>query len=130
MLFAAIGLLSAAREAGDYFACGRRVPAFFNGLVLGISALGGAGFLALTGAFFSVGFDALCLSLGFCAGFVFMGVLLAPFLRKFGAYTIPTYLGRRFESRRSGWLRPPSSPCRSCCCSRPRPGSQPMPRPG
>jgi cation/acetate symporter len=98
VLFAAIGLLSAAREAGDYFVCGRRVPAFFNGLVLGISALGGAGFLALTGAFFSVGFDALCLSLGFCAGFVFMGALLAPFLRKFGAYTIPTYLGRRFES--------------------------------
>ena len=99
VLFAAIGLLSSAREASDYFVCGRRVPAFFNGLVLAISALGGAGFLALTGAFFSVGFDALCLSLGFCAGFVFMGALLAPFLRKFGAYTIPTYLGRRFESQ-------------------------------
>ena len=86
-------------RGNDYFVCGRRVPAFFNGLVLAISALGGAGFLALTGAFFSVGFDALCLSLGFCAGFVFMGLLLAPFLRKFGAYTIPTYLARRFESQ-------------------------------
>ena len=52
------------RETQDYFACGRRVPAFFNGLVLAIAALGGAGFLALTGAFFLVGFDALCLSLG------------------------------------------------------------------
>ncbi len=92
-------MLAATREANDYFVCGRRVPAFFNGLVLAISALGGAGFLAVTGAFFSVGFDALCLSLGFCAGFVFMGLLLAPFLRKFGAYTIPTYLGRRFESQ-------------------------------
>ena len=99
VLFGAIGLVAAAREANDYFVCGRRVPAFFNGLVLAISGLGGAGFLALTGVFFSVGFDALCLSLGFCAGFVFMGLLLAPFLRKFGAYTIPTYLGRRFESQ-------------------------------
>lgn len=99
VLFVVIGLLAAAREASDYFVCGRRVPAFFNGLVLAISALGGAGFLALTGSFFSIGFDALCLSLGFCAGFVFMGLLLAPFLRKFGAYTIPTYLGRRFESQ-------------------------------
>jgi cation/acetate symporter len=98
-LFAAIGLLSAAREAGDYFVCGRRVPAFFNGLVLGVSALGGAGFLALTGVFFSIGVDALCLSLGLCAGLVFMGLLLAPFLRKFGAYTLPSYLGRRFESQ-------------------------------
>jgi len=98
-LYGAIGLLSPARDTNDFFACGRRVPAFFNGLVLAVSALGGAGFLALTGAFFAVGFDALCLSLGICAGLVFMGVLLAPFLRKFGAYTIPSYLGRRFESQ-------------------------------
>jgi cation/acetate symporter len=98
-LYGAIGVLCSAREAVDYFVCGRRVPAFFNGLALSVSALGGAGFLALTGALFSVGFDALCIGLGICAGFVFMAVLLAPFLRKFGAYTIPSYLGRRFESR-------------------------------
>jgi cation/acetate symporter len=97
-LFVAIGVLSTARTASDYFACGRRVPAFFNGLGLSITVLGGAGFLALTGALFSIGFDALCLALGFCAGLVFMAVLLAPFLRKFGAYTLPTYLGRRLES--------------------------------
>jgi cation/acetate symporter len=98
MLYGAIGLFSPAREANDYFACGRRVPASFNGLVLAVTVLGGAGFLALTGAFFAVGFDALCLGLGICAGLVFMGVLIAPFLRKFGAYTVPSYLGRRFES--------------------------------
>jgi cation/acetate symporter len=98
-LYGIIGVFCAAKETGDYFVCGRRVPAFFNGLNLAISALGGAGFLALTGVFFSIGFDALCLALGVCAGFVFMGVLLAPFLRKFGAYTVPSYLGRRFESR-------------------------------
>ncbi len=98
-LYAAIGFGSNAREVRDYFACGRRVPAFFNGLVLGVTALGGAGFLALTGSLFIVGFDAVCLSIGWYAGLVFMGVLFAPFLRKFGAYTLPTFLGRRFESR-------------------------------
>jgi cation/acetate symporter len=98
-LYAAIGLSANAREASDYFACGRRVPAFFNGLVLGIAALGGAGFLGLTGCLFIAGFDAFCLSIGWYAGLVFMGVLLVPFLRKFGAYTVPTFLGRRFESR-------------------------------
>ena len=75
------------------------MPAFFNGLVLGVTALGGAGFLALTGSLFIVGFDAMCLSIGWYAGLVFMGVLFAPFVRKFGAYTVPTFLGRRFESR-------------------------------
>jgi cation/acetate symporter len=97
--YGAIGLLSPTREVNDYFTSGRRVPAFFNGLVLAVTALGGSGFLALTGVYFAIGFDALCLGLGLCAGLVFMGVLLAPFLRKFGAYTIPSYLGRRFESR-------------------------------
>jgi cation/acetate symporter len=99
-LYAAIGVGASAREALDFFASGRRVPAFFNGLVLGISALGGAGLLALTGMLFIVGVDALCLSIGWYAGLVFMGVLFAPFLRKFGTYTLPTFLGRRFASRR------------------------------
>jgi cation/acetate symporter len=45
------------------------------------------------------GFDAVCLSIAFYAGLVFMGVLFAPFMRKHGAYTLPTFLGRRFESR-------------------------------
>jgi cation/acetate symporter len=64
-----------------------------------LAALGGAGFLALTGSLFIIGFDAVCLAIGWYAGLVFMGVLFAPFLRKFGAYTVPTFLGRRFESR-------------------------------
>jgi cation/acetate symporter len=98
-LYLVIALGSRAREVADFFAGGRRVPAFFNGLVLAVTALGGAGFLALTGSLLIVGFDAMCLSIGWCAGFVFMGVLFAPFMRKFGAYTIPTFLGRRFESR-------------------------------
>jgi cation/acetate symporter len=99
VLYGAIGLLAPASDASDYFVGGRRVPAFFNGLVLALAALGGTGFMVLTGALFSAGFDALCLSLALCAGLVFMGILLVPFLRKFGAYTIPSYLARRFESQ-------------------------------
>jgi cation/acetate symporter len=98
-LYAAIGISAYARESGDYFACGRRVPAFFNGLALGVAALGGAAFLGLTGSLFIAGFDAFCLAIGWYAGLVFMGILLVPFLRKFGAYTVPSFLGRRLESR-------------------------------
>ena len=98
-LYGAIGVGGSAREGLDFFASGRRVPAFFNGLVLAIAALGGTGLLALTGMLFLVGVDALCLSIGWYSGLVCMGVLFAPFLRKFGAYTLPTFLGRRFGSR-------------------------------
>jgi len=98
-LYAVIGIAAYTREPIDYFAAGRRVPAFYTGLVLAQTALGATGLVAITGAFFLIGFDALCLVIGGLAGFVVMAVLLAPFFRKFGAFTVPTYLGRRFQSR-------------------------------
>jgi cation/acetate symporter len=67
--------------------------------VLACSALGSTGIVAFTGLFFINGFDAWCLVVGFSAGFVAMALTIAPFLRKFGAFTVPSYLGRRFESR-------------------------------
>lgn len=98
-LYAIIGIAAYTKEPIDYFAAGRRVPAFYTGLVLAQTALGATGLVAITGAFFLIGFDALCLVIGGLAGFVVMAVLLAPFFRKFGAFTVPSYLGKRFESR-------------------------------
>lgn len=98
-LYAAIGAAAYTREPIDYFAAGRRVPAFYTGLVLAQTALGATGLVALTGIFFLIGFDALCIVIGGLAGFVVMAVLLAPFFRKFGAFTVPSYLGKRFDSR-------------------------------
>lgn len=98
-LYAAIGVASYNQEPLDYFAAGRRVPAFYSGLLLAVTAIGATGIIGLTGTFYLIGFDALCLAIGGLAGFVITAVLMAPFLRKFGAFTIPTYLGRRFESR-------------------------------
>ena len=63
--------------------------------------------MALTGLFFIHGFDAWCIGTGVVAGFVVMGVAIAPFLRKFGGFTVASYLGRRFDSRllRNGFDR-------------------------
>lgn len=99
LLYGGIGALVPARTVGDYFASGRRVPAFFNGAGLAVSALGGTAFLAITGTLLIAGVDAFALTLGWCAGLVFMGILFIPFLRKFGAYTLPSFFARRFESR-------------------------------
>lgn len=98
-LYAGIGLSSYNQVPLDYFAAGRRVPAFYGGLLLAMTALGATGMVAMTGSFYIIGFDALCVAIGGLAGFVLMAVLMAPFLRKFGAFTVPSYLGRRFESR-------------------------------
>jgi cation/acetate symporter len=99
VLYAAIGLAVGTDDAGEFFASGRRVPAFFTGLGIAITACGGTLLVAGTGLFFLNGFDAWCVVLGYVAGFVAMSILIAPFFRKVGCYTVPSLLGRRFESR-------------------------------
>jgi cation/acetate symporter len=97
-LFGVIGAAAYTRAPAEFFLAGRRVPAFFAGLILSIVALGGTGLASFTGILFLIGFDALCILLGVVAGFVAMAMLIAPFLRKFGAITVPAYLGMRFDS--------------------------------
>ena len=99
ILYFAIGAAVAAREPLDFFAAGRRVPAGYTGLLLAVGAAGGTFIVCGTGMFFISGFDALILLIGGLSGFVFMATLLAPFYRKFGAYTVPSYFGRRFDSK-------------------------------
>ncbi|MGI9422539.1 MAG: solute symporter family protein [Hyphomicrobiaceae bacterium] len=99
VLYLAIGLAAFSRSSSDFFVAGRRVPAAYNGMLIAIAATGGVGLTVLTGLFLINGFDAWCLALGVTTGFVIMGTTIAPYLRKYGAYTVPTYLGRRFESR-------------------------------
>jgi len=97
--YAGIGALAFTQEPPEFFAAGRRVPAVFVGLPLAISAIGAVGIVATTGVFFIAGFDAICLVIGGVAGLVAMALLLAPFLRKHGAYTVPSFIGRRLHSR-------------------------------
>jgi len=99
LIYAGIGLSVGSNDTLNYFAAGRRVPAAYTGLLLAASALGSTLLVAGTGAFFFSGFDALVLMMGTLTGFVVMAITLAPFYRKFGAFTVPSYLGRRFESR-------------------------------
>ena len=99
VLYGVIAAAVSTNEPLEYFAAGRRVPAGYTGLLLAVTAAGGTLLVAGAGAFFIAGFDALVLMMGGLAGFVMMSTLLAPFYRKFGAYTVPSYLGRRFDSK-------------------------------
>ncbi|MGQ0456107.1 MAG: solute symporter family protein [Hyphomicrobium sp.] len=99
VIYAAIGVAAATQDTLGFFAAGRRVPAAYSGIVLAVSTLGGTFLVAGCGAFFFAGFDALVLMFGAVTGMVVMAIALAPFYRKFGAYTLPSYLGRRFDSK-------------------------------
>lgn len=99
VLYAAIGIAAGTNDGLGYFAAGRRVPAGYTGLLIATTAMGATMYVSGTGAAFFAGFDALVLMIGGLTGLVFMAMLLAPFYRKFGAYTVPSYLGRRFDSK-------------------------------
>jgi cation/acetate symporter len=99
LLFVAIGLGAGADDGREYFAAGRAVPCYYAGLGLALTALGGTGVVCITGALFKIGVDALVLVIGWITGLVLAGVLLFPFLRKCGAYSVPSYLGLRLDSR-------------------------------
>ncbi|MEZ5856082.1 MAG: sodium:solute symporter [Hyphomicrobiaceae bacterium] len=97
-LFASVGIGAYTNRFREYANAGRRIPAFYNGLTLTVTILGGAGLTGLSGALFLAGFDMLFMGLGLLAGLTAMLMLVAPFVRKFGVPTIPGYLGKRFES--------------------------------
>ena len=98
-LYVAIGIAALTQDVPDFFAAGRRVPAFFTGLGLATTAIGGVGLVSITGFMLINGQDAWCIANGVVAGFVVCAVMIAPYIRKFGSYTLPSYLGRRFDSR-------------------------------
>ncbi|MGE0627113.1 MAG: cation acetate symporter [Hyphomicrobiaceae bacterium] len=99
VLYVLIGVVAQTSRPLEFFASGRRVPAVYTGLVLALSAVGATGLVAGTGLFFLNGFDAWCIAMGIWSGFVVMALMVAPYIRKFGAFTVPSYLGRRFESQ-------------------------------
>ena len=97
--YLAIGFLMRTILIDEFYVSGRRVPAFYNGLAYASVSLGGIGFFAITGSLFLIGFDALAIGLGVVAGLVLMAILFVPYLRKYGAYTLASFLGERFDSK-------------------------------
>lgn len=99
LFYAGIGILVRTGNVEDFFVAGQRVPPFYAGFGLSANLVSGAGLIGVTGAFVFIGYDALPIALGWCAGLGLMSVLLAPYLRKTGAYTLAGFFGIRFSSR-------------------------------
>ncbi len=95
-LYAAIGIMSRTSDVSEYYVAGRRVPAFFNGMATGADWMSAASFMGLAGTLFLSGYQGLAFVIGWTGGFVLVALLLAPYLRRFGEYTIPDFLGARY----------------------------------
>jgi Predicted symporter len=95
-VYAFIGIISRTMQVSEYYVAGRRVPAFYNGMATGADWMSGASFVGMAGSLFLLGYDGLAFVLGWTGGYVLVAVLVAPFLRKFGAYTVPDFLSARY----------------------------------
>ena len=95
-LYAGIGFMSRTMDAAEYYVAGRRVPAFFNGMATGADWMSAASFIGMAGTLYLAGFDGLSFVMGWTGGYVLVALFLAPYLRKFGQFTIPDFLGERY----------------------------------
>jgi cation/acetate symporter len=96
LVYAIIGIISRTSEVGEYYVAGRKVPAFYNGMATGADWMSAASFIGMAGSLYLLGYDGLAFVLGWTGGYVLVAVLIAPFLRKFGAYTVPDFLSARY----------------------------------
>jgi cation/acetate symporter len=95
-IYAFIGVMSRTSELSEYYVAGRRVPAFYNGMATGADWMSAASFISMAGGLYLAGYDGLAYVLGWTGGYVLVAVLLAPYLRKFGQFTVPDFLGARY----------------------------------
>ncbi|HZW12823.1 MAG TPA: VC_2705 family sodium/solute symporter [Noviherbaspirillum sp.] len=99
VLYAGIGVISRTSDVSEYYVAGRRVPALFNGAATAADWMSAASFISLAGGLYLMGFDGLAYIIGWTGGYCLVALLIAPFLNKFGQYTIPDFLAARYSGR-------------------------------
>ncbi|WP_077033328.1 sodium:solute symporter family protein [Pelomonas sp. KK5] len=97
-VYAVIGIVSRTTDSAEYYVAGRRVPAIFNGMAAGADWMSAASFIGMAGTLYLSGYGGLAFVLGWTGGFCLVALCLAPYLRRFGQYTVPDFIGARYGS--------------------------------
>ena len=96
LIYALIGVLSRTMDSNQYYVAGREVPAVFNGMATAADWMSGASFIAMAGGIYLKGYPYMAFLVGWTGGYVLVASLIAPYLRKFGCYTVPDFIGTRY----------------------------------
>lgn len=94
-----IGYLSRVRDTRGFYVAGQRVPSVANGAATAADWMSAASFISMAGMISFMGYDGAVYLLGWTGGYVLLALLLAPYLRKFGKYTVPDFVGDRYHSQ-------------------------------
>ncbi|HEX4954024.1 MAG TPA: sodium:solute symporter family protein [Thermoanaerobaculia bacterium] len=95
-IYVVIGIVTRTSDADQYYVAGRGVPAIYNGMATGSDWMSAASFISMAGTLSVQGFSGLAYVMGWTGGYLLLAVFLGPYLRQFGAYTIPDFLGARY----------------------------------
>jgi cation/acetate symporter len=95
-VYALIGWLARTAEVNEYYVAGRAVPAFYNGMATGADWMSAASFIGMAGSLYFGGYGGLAFVLGWTGGYVLVSILMAPYLRKFGQFTVPDFFSARY----------------------------------
>ncbi len=98
-LYIYIAIRSRAASTSEFYVAGKGVHPVLNGMATGADWMSAASFISMAGLIAFKGYDASVFLMGWTGGYVLLAMLLAPYLRKYGKYTVPTFIGDRFYSR-------------------------------
>jgi len=94
-----IGYRNRVRETAGFYVAGRGIPAIANGAATAADWMSAASFISMAGLISFMGYDGTVYLMGWTGGYVLLALLLAPYLRKYGKYTVPDFVGDRYYSR-------------------------------
>ncbi len=100
-LYATIGIISRTKVLDEYYVVGRSVPGIFNGMATGADWMSAASFISMAGSLWILGYDGLAYIMGWTGGYVLLALLFAPYIRKFGQFTIPDFVGARYGGHKA-----------------------------
>ncbi len=98
-LYIAIALFSQARSTGEFYVAGKDVHPVANGMATAADWMSAASFISMAGLIAFLGYDGAVYLMGWTGGYVLLALLLAPYLRKFGKFTVPEFIGDRYDSQ-------------------------------
>jgi len=97
-VYIGIAVWSRVSDTAGFYVAGQGIPAVANGMAVGADWMSAASFISMAGLVSFMGFDGSVYLMGWTGGYVLLAILLAPFLRKFGEYTVPDFVGKRYYS--------------------------------
>jgi cation/acetate symporter len=98
-LYIGIAIVSRASSTGDFYVAGKHVHPVANGMATAADWMSAASFISMAGLIGFLGYEGGMYLMGWTGGYVLLAMLLAPYLRKFGKFTVPEFIGDRYYSQ-------------------------------